>query len=163
MGRGGGYSRRGRHHPYYCARQFHCGRGGEEDPGAARMTAQLQPAVIGSTGYSGFEVTRLLLHHPHAKKPVLLSRESGGAAGDLTDAYPHLSGNGFGSLAIEPLAWDKLKGVDVVFLCPPPEFSRECVRGAIARCIRIGDLSGAWRLKHEIYLLGSGLYAAQPD
>jgi N-acetyl-gamma-glutamyl-phosphate reductase len=113
------------------------------------MTAQLQPAIVGATGYSGFELTRVLLHHPRAKKPVLLSRESSGTNGDLAEAYPHLSGNGFGSLAIEPLGWGKLKGVDVVFLCTPHEFSREWVPDALARGIRVVDLSGAWRLKND--------------
>ena len=126
------------------------------------MTAQLQPAIIGATGYSGFELTRLLLHHPHAKKPVLLSRENGGSTADLTDAYPHLSGNGFGSLAIEPLAWEKLKGVDVVFLCTPHEFSREWVPNAVAKGVRIVDLSGAWRLKQHANRAVYAFTDAQP-
>jgi N-acetyl-gamma-glutamyl-phosphate reductase len=127
------------------------------------MTAQLQPAVIGATGYSGFELTRLLLHHPRAKKPVLLSRESSGANGDLAETYPHLSGNGFGPLAIEPLAWDKLKGVDVVFLCTPHEFSREWVPDALARGIRVVDLSGAWRLKDDANRAVYGFHDAHPE
>jgi N-acetyl-gamma-glutamyl-phosphate reductase len=127
------------------------------------MTAQLQPAVIGATGYSGFELTRLLLHHPRAKKPVLLSRESSGANGDLAETYPHLSGNGFGSLAIEPLAWDKLRGVDVVFLCTPHEFSREWVPDALARGIRVVDLSGAWRLKDDANRAVYGFHDTHPE
>lgn len=127
------------------------------------MTAQLQPAVIGATGYSGFEVTRLLLHHPRAKKPVLLSREAGRATGDLAETYPHLSGNGFGSLGIEPLAWDKFKGVDVVFLCTPHEFSREWVPEALARGVRVVDLSGAWRLKQDSNRAVYGFHDAQPE
>lgn len=127
------------------------------------MTAQLQPAIIGSTGYSGFELTRLLLHHPHAKKPLLLSRESGSATADLSDAYPHLSGNGFGPLAIEPLAWEKLKGVDVVFLCTPHEFSREWMPDAIARGVRVVDLSGAWRLKQDANRAVYGFHDAHPE
>ena len=127
------------------------------------MTAQLQPAIVGATGYSGFELTRLLLHHPRAQKPLLLSRECASAPVDLSDAYPHLSGNGFGSLAIEPLAWEKLKGVDVVFLCTPHEFSREWVPDAVARGIRIVDLSGAWRLKVKANRAVYGFHDAQPD
>jgi len=127
------------------------------------MSAQLQPAIIGSTGYSGFELTRLLLHHPRAKKPVLLSRESGSGSADLTDTYPHLSGNGFGSLAIGPLAWEKLKGVDVVFLCTQHEFSREWVPDAIARGVRVVDLSGAWRLKQDTNRAVYGFHDAHPE
>ena len=44
------------------------------------MNATLQPAVFGATGYSGFELVRLLARHAGAKKPLLLRRngESGG-------------------------------------------------------------------------------------
>jgi N-acetyl-gamma-glutamyl-phosphate reductase len=127
------------------------------------MNAQLQPAVIGATGYSGFELTRLLLHHPHAKKPVLLSRESASANGDLSEAYPYLSGNGHGSLTVEPLSWEKLKGVDVVFLCTPHEFSREWVPDALGRGVRVIDLSGAWRLKNKANRAVYGFHDAQPE
>jgi N-acetyl-gamma-glutamylphosphate reductase len=59
------------------------------------MNALLQSAIFGSTGYSGFELVRLLSRHAGAKKPMLMRRngESGGYA-DLSEAYPQLSGNG---------------------------------------------------------------------
>jgi N-acetyl-gamma-glutamyl-phosphate reductase len=125
------------------------------------MSMQVRAAVVGPTGYSGCEVTRLLLHHPHAAKPVLLNREA--STGELTEAYPHLSGNGFGSLAIEALEWEKLKSVDVVFLCTPHEFSREWVPDAIARGIRVVDLSGAWRLKQDTHRAVYGFQDTHPE
>jgi len=36
------------------------------------MPQTIQPAVVGATGYAGFELARLLARHPYAKKPVLL-------------------------------------------------------------------------------------------
>jgi N-acetyl-gamma-glutamyl-phosphate reductase len=120
------------------------------------MNSSLQPAIFGATGYSGFELVRLLAHHPGAKKPMLVRRngESGGLA-DLSEAYPQLAGNG--GFPFEGLSWQKMKaaGVDIVFFATPHEFSRELAPEAIAQGFRVIDLSGAWRLKQagnrEVY------------
>ena len=40
------------------------------------MPAKLKTAVVGATGYSGLELTRLLLRHPRVENPLLLSRQS---------------------------------------------------------------------------------------
>jgi N-acetyl-gamma-glutamyl-phosphate reductase len=114
------------------------------------MTRAVQPAVIGATGYSGFELTRRLLSHPLVQKPVLFRHKpEPGQPSSLADFYPQLSGNGFGSLALEPFSWEalKAKGVDLLFFCTPHEVSREWVLEAIDRGYRVVDLSGAWRLK----------------
>jgi N-acetyl-gamma-glutamyl-phosphate reductase len=112
------------------------------------MTTLLQPAVFGATGYSGFELVRLLARHPGTKKPVLLRRngESGGYS-DLSEAYPQLAGNG--GFPFETFSWERMKqsGVDVVFFATPHEFSRELIPETIAQGFRVIDLSGAWRLK----------------
>jgi N-acetyl-gamma-glutamyl-phosphate reductase len=119
------------------------------------MATVVQPAVFGATGYSGFELVRLLSHHPGAKKPLLFARNGDRAYADLSDAYPQLSGNG--GFPFESFSWQRMKdaGVDVVFLATPHEFSRDWVPEAIARRFRVIDLSGAWRLKHfanrEVY------------
>jgi N-acetyl-gamma-glutamyl-phosphate reductase len=112
------------------------------------MKNNIQPAIFGATGYSGFELVRLLARHPGARKPMLLRRngESGGYA-DLSEAYPQLAGNG--GFPFQSFSWQEMKnaGVDVVFLATPHEFSREVAPEAIAQGFRVVDLSGAWRLK----------------
>ncbi|HLI61997.1 MAG TPA: N-acetyl-gamma-glutamyl-phosphate reductase [Terriglobales bacterium] len=112
------------------------------------MNAALQPAVFGATGYSGFELVRLLTKHPGVKKPILVRRngESAGCA-DLAEAYPQLSGNG--GFPFQNFSWQAMKGagVDIVFFATPHEVSRELVPEAIAQGFRVIDLSGAWRLK----------------
>src|ERR1035438_5016200 len=114
------------------------------------MKAHVQPAIFGATGYSGYELVRLLARHPAAKKPMLLRRngESGGCA-DLSEAYPQLSGNG--GFPFQDFSWQRMKdaGVDVVFLATPHEFSRELAPEAVGRGLRVIDLSGAWRLKQS--------------
>ena len=129
------------------------------------MSAKLNVAVLGATGYSGLELTRLLLRHPRVDKPVLLRRSegsqnthppqrtgkgwapSGNDEINLADIFPALSGNG--RYPLEPLSWASLKQQDVglLFLATPHEVSRALVPEAVAQGIRVVDLSGAWRLK----------------
>ncbi len=120
------------------------------------MPQSIQPAVVGATGYAGFELARLLYRHPRMKKPVLFTRE-GEAAGpaQLDELYPHISGNG--GFPLESFEWEKLKakGVNVLFLATPHEVSREWVPELMRQGINVVDLSGAWRLaspaSREIY------------
>lgn len=114
------------------------------------MTAKLRTAVLGATGYSGLELTRLLARHPHLEKPLLLRRE-GDANGPshLAEVFPALAGNG--GYPLESFSWHKLRrhGVGLLFLATPHEVSRAFVPEAMARGFRVIDLSGAWRLKTE--------------
>ena len=118
------------------------------------MGGKLKAAVLGVTGYSGFELARLLLRHPRLETPLLLSRSDSSdelsaqnAAPDLADLFPAISGNG--GYPLHPFSWNKLQqsGVDLLFLATPHEVSRELVPQAVARGFRVIDLSGAWRLK----------------
>jgi N-acetyl-gamma-glutamyl-phosphate reductase len=116
------------------------------------MTAKLKTAVLGATGYSGLELTRILLRHPRLEKPTLLRRSAdiGSAtdvALDLADVFPALSGNG--GYPLRSLSWPALKqqGVELLFLATPHEASRALVPEALAQGLRVIDLSGAWRLK----------------
>jgi N-acetyl-gamma-glutamyl-phosphate reductase len=114
------------------------------------MAGKLKTAVLGATGYSGLELTRILLRHPRLEKPVLLRRNAdNGSAADLADVFPALSGNG--GYPLHSLSWPALKqqGVQLLFLATPHEVSRSLVPEAIAQGLRVIDLSGAWRLKQE--------------
>ena len=123
--------------------------------------AKIQPAVIGATGYAGFELTRLLLSHPRVKTPMLLSREQRTDA-SLAAMYPQIASEDRGDLPFEPISLESMqaKGVDVVFCATPHEFSREWIPEAIDRGLRVVDLSGAWRLKNHdnraVYKFGDG-------
>jgi N-acetyl-gamma-glutamyl-phosphate reductase len=113
------------------------------------MGAKLKTAVLGATGYSGLELTRILLRHPRLEKPMLLRRTSDNGSGDLADVFPALSGNG--GYPLQSLSWPALKekGIELLFLATPHEASRALVPEAIAEGLRVVDLSGAWRLKRD--------------
>ncbi len=122
------------------------------------MAAKLKTAVLGATGYSGLELARLLGRHPRVAAPLLMRRNAGAETGTGMKpgesiaphaAFAHGSGNGHSP--VQPFSWSALQqqGVELLFLATPHSFSREIVPEAIARGLRIVDLSGAWRLKHE--------------
>lgn len=114
------------------------------------MPGKLKTAVLGATGYSGLELTRILARHPRVEKPVLLRRDGNcNGAQDLAEVFPGLSGNG--GYPLQPLSWDELKKQDVqlLFLATPHEVSRALVPEAVAEGLRVIDLSGAWRLKSK--------------
>lgn len=114
------------------------------------MAAQLKAAVLGATGYAGYELTRLLLRHPRLQKPQLLKRESGSAQ-DLAHAFPALSGNGGYPLDVFSIQKLKQGGVDLLFLATPHELSRSLVPEIVRAGIRVIDLSGAWRIRADEY------------
>lgn len=114
------------------------------------MFTKLQTAVVGATGYAGFELARLLARHPRMKSPLLLRRDGEGKGPrDLAEVFPALGGNG--GYPLEAFSWDKLRdrGVSLLFLATPHEVSRSLAPEAVGRGLRVIDLSGAWRLKNE--------------
>jgi N-acetyl-gamma-glutamyl-phosphate reductase len=114
------------------------------------MGTKLKTAVLGATGYSGLELARLLVRHSKVESPLLLRRENSGGEGENSPpAFSSFAGNGHSSL--ETFSWSELEqqGTELLFLATPHEVSRELVPEAIARGLRVVDLSGAWRLKQS--------------
>jgi N-acetyl-gamma-glutamyl-phosphate reductase len=112
------------------------------------VATSLQPAVVGATGYAGFELTRALLRHPAARTPWLFGRDDASTTNkQLTEFYPELQG---AELPIRQFDWDQIAQADVLFLATPHELSKELVPEAHARGLRVVDLSGAWRLRDNV-------------
>ena len=133
------------------------------------MTKTIQTAVVGVTGYAGAELARLLLRHPRLQSapPVFAGRvdEKDAARGGipLSEIHPQLAdSNGSGNLKLEPFSWELLasRGVEVLFLATPHEQSREWAPEALARGLRVIDLSGAWRL---VDAANRAVYAFEDD
>ena len=128
------------------------------------MPATIQPAIVGATGYAGFELARLLLRHPQVKKPALFTREGeGNAPAQLDQVYPHVSGNG--GYPLESFSWNALqkKGVNVLFLATPHEVSRAWTPEALRRGVQVVDLSGAWRINTPAYREVYAFHDADPQ
>jgi N-acetyl-gamma-glutamyl-phosphate reductase len=116
------------------------------------MAAKLQIAVLGVTGYSGLELTRLLGRHPRVEAPLLFRRGAETEKETKSSGSSLIPGNGSnGHSSAQPFSWPALQkqGAELLFLATPHAVSRELVPEAIARGLRIIDLSGAWRLKQQ--------------
>jgi len=123
--------------------------------------ARLKAAVLGATGYSGLELTRILARHPRLDPPLLLRRSLETREHSHTaEIFPHVAGNGH--LPLEPFSWSKLQEhkIALLFLATPHSTSRELVPEAITRGLRVVDLSGAWRLKQEQHRAVYGFHDA---
>jgi N-acetyl-gamma-glutamyl-phosphate reductase len=105
-----------------------------------------QVAVVGVTGYTGFELARLLLRHPKVHKPVFYVRETDGAK-CLAELFPQL--RGLGEAPLRPLSVDAIKesGAGTAFLATPHEASAEIAPALVEAGIRVVDLSGAFRFR----------------
>lgn len=115
-------------------------------------------AVAGVSGYAGGELARLLLRHPNLAdaRPFFLGRsgnsETNATTTYLEELHPYLGVAGsIHANKVRPFHWDWIvdSGIEVLFLATPHEQSREWAPEAIARGIKVIDLSGAWRLKES--------------
>jgi N-acetyl-gamma-glutamyl-phosphate reductase len=99
-------------------------------------------AVVGASGYSGLELTRILARHPAARVTALYSdRWSEELAGDRLPLLGEVA-----RLAYRPLAEGHAAEADWVFLATPAEVSADLAPKLLAKGCRVVDLSGAFRL-----------------
>jgi N-acetyl-gamma-glutamyl-phosphate reductase len=115
---------------------------------------RFRAGVLGYSGYSGTELSALLLKHP-AVAPVLL------------DHRPQENSGTAAPEAIERLPWSKTvvgdESLDVVFTGTPPEISMEMVPEIRSQGARAIDLSGAFRLSAQQYARWYGSEHSCPD
>jgi N-acetyl-gamma-glutamyl-phosphate reductase len=103
-----------------------------------------QIAVVGVTGYTGFELATLLLRHPGIGKPTFYVRDTNGAR-CLSEMFPQLRGWGeasLKSLSVEAIASST---AGTAFLATPHEVSAELAPKLLDAGLRVIDLSGAFR------------------
>ena len=111
------------------------------------MTDPEGVAVIGATGYAGFELAQLLLRHPKIKRPTFYLRGENGQARCLTQVFPQL--RGWGEAPCRPLSVEAIaaSGAGTAFLATPHEVSLDLVPELLRRGLRVVDLSGAFRFR----------------
>jgi N-acetyl-gamma-glutamyl-phosphate reductase len=104
-------------------------------------------AVIGASGYSGEELVRLLIRHPHAELVALTSRQAAGQP--LAAVYPRFAGMRYSGLRFIDSDVNALAetGAEVVFLALPHGIATEYARPLLAAGYRVLDLSADFRIK----------------
>lgn len=100
----------------------------------------VRAGVIGASGYTGYEVIRILERHPSVE--IAFATSTSSAGGLLSSLYP--AGPELPLIAAEtaPLA-----ETDVVFLCLPHAAAAPTAVAALATGARVVDLSADFRLK----------------
>ncbi|MFC0211092.1 N-acetyl-gamma-glutamyl-phosphate reductase [Paenibacillus chartarius] len=101
-------------------------------------------AIVGSTGYGGVELIRLLQAHPQVEITSVISSSSAGAP--IAEGFPHLT----------EIRTDALDGVDVglmkskadvVFLATPAGVAAKLAPQLLDAGLKVIDLSGDFRLR----------------
>ncbi|EFM08999.1 N-acetyl-gamma-glutamyl-phosphate reductase [Paenibacillus curdlanolyticus YK9] len=107
-------------------------------------TNKVNAAIVGSTGYGGVELIRLLASHPYVEVTSVISSSSEGTP--IAEGYPHLT----------EIRTDLLDGVDpqairakadVVFLATPAGIAAKLVPDLLEAGLKVIDISGDFRLK----------------
>ena len=105
-----------------------------------------QLAVVGVTGYTGFELARILVRHPAVKSAVFCVRDTQNKK-CLAELFPQL--RGLGEAPLRPLSVPEIVGstAGTAFLATPHEVSAEIAPVLLDAGLRVVDLSGAFRFR----------------
>ena len=104
---------------------------------------KLKIAIVGSSGYTGGELFRILLQHPGVVVTAVTSEKSAGKP--ITDIFPHLLG--LTDLVCEPLDPAAIaKKADLAFLALPHVTAQEAAFHLRKLGVKVIDLSADYRL-----------------
>ncbi|WP_339864636.1 N-acetyl-gamma-glutamyl-phosphate reductase [Paremcibacter congregatus] len=146
---------------------------------------KIRAAILGASGYTGAELIRLLVRHPHVEIVLMTADRKAGQS--IETVYPHLSGLGLPDLmAVGDVEWPGLE-LDVVFCALPHATSQEIIKGilhetghgfvdemiierpadyanAIKGSVKVVDLSADFRLRDtDVYTKWYGEYHQAPE
>ena len=109
----------------------------------------IRVAVAGASGYTGFELLRILRTHPSVQVETITSRQQKGVR--LDDFYPAFKHHY--DLTFEDTDPEKLaSSADLVFAAMPHQASMEIIPPLLDRGVKVVDLSADYRLRDpEVY------------
>lgn len=90
---------------------------------------KIRTAILGASGYTGAELIRLLLRHPHVEIVLITADRKAGQT--IESVFPHLGGEGLPDLmAISDVEWAGLE-LDLVFCALPHATSQRIIKGIL--------------------------------
>ena len=101
----------------------------------------IRASIVGGSGYTGGELTRLLLAHPQVELAQITSERSAGSY--VHFAHPNLRGRS----ALQFVSVDELEPCDLLFLCLPHGESASRIEHFASLAPRLIDLSADFRLR----------------
>uniref|UniRef100_A0A7N0TEG8 Semialdehyde dehydrogenase NAD-binding domain-containing protein n=1 Tax=Kalanchoe fedtschenkoi TaxID=63787 RepID=A0A7N0TEG8_KALFE len=126
------------------------GNGGKSPPQNVKFrsvkaelsTEKVRIAILGASGYTGAELTRLLVNHPFADIALMTAdRKAGQSFGSV---FPHLDAQDLPNLVA--IADADFSNVDAVFCCLPHGTTQDIIKG-LPEHLKIIDLSADFRLQ----------------
>jgi len=117
-----------------------------------KNSARIPVGLVGVTGYTGMELTRVLAGHPGLELVRATSRSEAGKT--LASLYPYLSGPGdlgrMGALTVTmPDPADLAASCKLVFLAVPHKTAQEIAAALIEKGVKVVDLSADFRLRDK--------------
>ena len=112
------------------------------------MAERIKTAVVGASGYSGMELLRLLLNHPHVELVGVTSRSLAGKS--LADEFPRFRGVGAADALkfIPPDIADIVAtGAQIAFLAVPHGVAVQYAAPLLHAGVKVIDLSADFRLR----------------
>ncbi len=106
---------------------------------------EIKTAIVGASGYTGVELIKILLNHPHFKIKGLFGSEG---KERIENIYPFFKG--VFEAEIEKTDIDKLKKFDLVFLAVPHKTAMNYVK-ELYGYTKIVDFSADYRLNQKNY------------
>ncbi len=103
----------------------------------------MKVSVIGATGYTGFELVKLLLRHPRLEIAALTSESYAGKK--ISEVYPALSGLCDAVLKDNDME-ERASEADAFFLCLPHKAAMEAVKTLYGKGRVVIDLSADFRM-----------------
>lgn len=106
------------------------------------MTHKINIAILGASGYTGVELLRFLIQHPHARIAALSGDSQAGKR--MAEVFPHLAG--FPLPALQKMEDIDFSGIDLVFCCLPHATTQAVIK-ELPAALKIIDLSADFRLR----------------
>ncbi len=122
--------------------QYAQGDGQKKDQ-VGQVNSNIKVGIVGGTGYTGVELLRLLIGHPHVDLQLITSRSEAGRP--VASLFPSL--RGLIDLAFSEPDVKALCSCDLVFFATPNGIAMHQVPELLDKGVRVIDLAADFRLK----------------
>lgn len=111
------------------------------------MSASINVGIIGVSGYTGLELVKLLLSHPHFKLAYVANSEGGTSLDKLHPSLAKVC-----DLEVKKADFDECaSSCELVFLALPHQSAMAYAKPLLERGLKVVDLSADYRLSLDLY------------